>query len=110
MKRYMLQDIEVWWEVELWTTKKTRVYEPGISKIRRVRLKRSKAGYEFFWWSKSKICSLAAAKVGGIMANNTYRAQFIYDNLMIQNNVIHESYRHGVKKLLFMGYSPDNYI
>ena len=44
---------------------------------------------------------LAAAKVGGIMANNTYRADFIYQNLMIQNHVIHLSYKYGVKKLLF---------
>ena len=48
---------------------------------------------------------LAAAKVGGIIANNTYRADFLYDNLMIQNNVIHHSYIHGVKKLLFLGSS-----
>ena len=46
---------------------------------------------------------LAAAKVGGIMANNRYRADFIYENIMIQNNVIHQSYLHGVKKLLFLG-------
>lgn len=46
---------------------------------------------------------LAAAKVGGIVANNTYRAQFIYENLMIQNNVIHAAYLAGVKKLLFLG-------
>ncbi len=46
---------------------------------------------------------LAAAKVGGIVANNTYRADFIYENLMIQNNVIHQSYLNGVKKLLFLG-------
>ncbi len=46
---------------------------------------------------------LAAAKVGGIIANNVYRADFIYDNMMIQNNVIHQSYKHGVKKLLFLG-------
>ena len=46
---------------------------------------------------------LAAAKVGGIVANNTYRGEFIYDNLMIQNNVIHQSYLTGVKKLLFLG-------
>jgi len=46
---------------------------------------------------------LAAAKVGGIAANNTYRADFIYENLMIQNNVIHQSYLHGVEKLLFLG-------
>ena len=46
---------------------------------------------------------LAAAKVGGIMANNTYRADFIYENLMIQNNVIHSAYENKVKKLLFLG-------
>ena len=47
----------------------------------------------------------AAAKVGGIVANNTYRAEFIYENLMIQNNIIHSSYKYGVKKLLFLGSS-----
>ena len=47
----------------------------------------------------------AAAKVGGILANDTYRAQFIYENLMIQNNIIHSSYQYGVKKLLFLGSS-----
>ncbi|CAL2080160.1 GDP-L-fucose synthase [Tenacibaculum sp. 190524A05c] len=57
----------------------------------------------FFNKEKPEYVFLAAAKVGGIMANNTYRADFIYDNLMIQNNVIHESYRHNVKKLLFLG-------
>lgn len=48
---------------------------------------------------------LAAAKVGGIHANNTYPAEFIYDNLMIESNVIHQAYKHGVKKLLFLGSS-----
>lgn len=48
---------------------------------------------------------LAAAKVGGIFANNTYPAEFIYDNLMIQNNVIHEAYNAGIQKLLFLGSS-----
>ena len=47
----------------------------------------------------------AAAKVGGIVANSTYRAQFIYENLMIQNNIIHSSWKYGVKKLLFLGSS-----
>src|SRR6056297_775168 len=46
---------------------------------------------------------LAAARVGGIMANNTYRADFLYENLMIQNNVIHSAWKYGVKKLLFLG-------
>ena len=48
---------------------------------------------------------LAAAKVGGIHANNTYPAEFIYDNMMVQANVVHEAWRHGVKKLLFLGSS-----
>ncbi len=59
----------------------------------------------FFEIEKPDYVILAAAKVGGIVANNTYRAQFIYENLMIQNNVIHQSYLHGVKKLLFLGSS-----
>jgi len=59
----------------------------------------------FFEKEKPEIVVLAAAKVGGIVANMTYRAQFIYENLMIQNHVIHQSYMHGVKKLLFLGSS-----
>jgi GDP-L-fucose synthase len=58
---------------------------------------------EFFKTEKPEYVILAAAKVGGIVANNTYRAEFIYENLAIQNNVIHQSYLHGVKKLLFLG-------
>ena len=57
----------------------------------------------FFETEKPEYVFLAAAKVGGIVANNTYRAEFIYDNLMIQNNVIHQASLHGVKKLLFLG-------
>ena len=58
---------------------------------------------EFFERERPEYVFLAAAKVGGIVSNNTYRAQFIYENLMIQNNVIHQSYISGVKKLLFLG-------
>ncbi|GAB1308213.1 GDP-L-fucose synthase [Urechidicola sp. KH5] len=58
---------------------------------------------DFFELEKPEYVILAAAKVGGIVANNTFRAEFIYDNLMIQNNVIHESYLKKVKKLLFLG-------
>jgi len=58
---------------------------------------------EFFLNEKPEHVFLAAAKVGGIMANNTFRAMFIYENLMIQSNVIHEAYRNKVKKLLFLG-------
>lgn len=60
---------------------------------------------EFFKEEKPNYVFLAAAKVGGIMANNIYRGQFIYENLMIQNNVIHNAYVNGVKKLLFLGSS-----
>jgi GDP-L-fucose synthase len=60
---------------------------------------------EFFAAEKPEYVFLAAAKVGGIMANNTYRADFLYDNLAIQNNVIHQSYVNSVKKLLFLGSS-----
>lgn len=59
----------------------------------------------FFKEEKPDHVFLAAAKVGGIVANNTYRAEFLYDNLMIQNNVIHQAYVNGVKKLMFLGSS-----
>ena len=58
---------------------------------------------QFFAAEKPEYVVLAAAKVGGIIANNTYRGEFIYENLQIQNNVIHQAYLHGVKKLLFLG-------
>lgn len=59
----------------------------------------------FFEKEKPEYVFLAAAKVGGIVANNTYRAQFLYENLMIQNNIIHQSLMHNVTKLLFLGSS-----
>ncbi|NLR65296.1 GDP-L-fucose synthase [Chitinophaga varians] len=59
----------------------------------------------FFEQERPDYVFLAAAKVGGIVANNTYRGQFIYENLMIQNNVIHHAYLHQVKKLMFLGSS-----
>ena len=60
---------------------------------------------DFFRSEKPDVVVLAAAKVGGIHANNVFRAQFLYENLMIQNNVIHSAYEQGVKKLLFLGSS-----
>lgn len=60
---------------------------------------------ELFEQEKPEYVFLAAAKVGGILANSTYPAQFIYENLMIESNIIHASYRYGVKKLLFLGSS-----
>jgi GDP-L-fucose synthase len=59
----------------------------------------------FFKEEKPDYVFLAAARVGGIMANNSFRGEFIYDNLMIQNNIIHQAYRNNVKKLLFLGSS-----
>lgn len=59
----------------------------------------------FFETEKPDQVYLAAAKVGGIHANNTFPAEFIYDNLMVQNNVIHQAFLNGVKKLLFLGSS-----
>jgi GDP-L-fucose synthase len=67
---------------------------------------RNQAAVEaFFEAEKPEYVVLAAAKVGGILANNIYRAEFLYDNLAIQNNVIHSAYKNGVKKLLFLGSS-----
>ena len=60
---------------------------------------------QFFEHEKPEYVFLAAAKVGGIVANNTFRGEFLYDNLMIQSNVIHQSYAQGVRKLLFLGSS-----
>lgn len=68
-------------------------------------LRDQKAVAQFFAANKIDEVYLAAAKVGGIYANNTYPAEFIYDNLMIETNVIHQAYAHGVKKLLFLGSS-----
>ena len=62
-----------------------------------------KAVANFFALEKPEYVILAAAKVGGILANNTYPADFLYQNLQIQNNVIHNAYLSGVEKLLFLG-------
>lgn len=59
----------------------------------------------YFQKNKPEYVFLVAAKVGGIQANNTYPAEFLYDNMMIQNNVIHHAYLYKVKKLLFLGSS-----
>lgn len=68
-------------------------------------LRDQRAVFEFFQQENPDYVFLAAAKVGGIVANNTYRADFLYENLEIQNNIIHQSYKHGVKKLMFLGSS-----
>jgi GDP-L-fucose synthase len=80
----------------------TNLLLPEISELD---LTNQQAVADFFEREKPEYVLLAAAKVGGIHANNTYPAEFIYLNLMIQNNVIHQSYLHGVKRLLFLGSS-----
>jgi GDP-L-fucose synthase len=72
---------------------------------RELDLRRQDEVEAFFHRERPDYVFLAAAKVGGILANNTYRAAFLYDNLMIQSNVMDAAYRNGVKKLLFLGSS-----
>lgn len=68
-------------------------------------LKNQQLVADFFQSERPEYVFMAAAKVGGILANNIYRAEFIHDNLVIQNNVIHQAYLQGVRKLLFLGSS-----
>jgi len=87
-----------------------RLQKEGFSNLilktsKELDLRNQKQVEEFFAKEKPEYVFLAAAKVGGILANNTYRAEFIYDNLMIQNNVIHQAYVNNVKKLMFLGSS-----
>ena len=85
---------------------KNRGYSNIITKASsEVDLRNQAAVNEFFSDEKPEYVYLAAAKVGGIQANNTYRAEFLYDNLMIAANVIHAAYLHNVTKLLFLGSS-----
>lgn len=72
---------------------------PGLDLIRQNEVEK------FFEKEKPEIVFIAAAKVGGILANNTYRAEFLYDNLMIEASLIHNSYKFGVEKLIFLGSS-----
>lgn len=76
-----------------------------VASSKELDLRNQQAVEEFFDREKPDYVVLAAAKVGGIVSNNTYRADFMYDNLMIQNNIIHSSYIYDVKKLMFLGSS-----
>lgn len=88
----------------LWKNLQSKGYTNLIGKsISELNLMDPHAVNTFFAKEKPEYVILAAAKVGGIVANNTYRGQFIYENLMIQNNVIHAAYLNQVKKLLFLG-------
>jgi len=88
----------------LWKNLQSKGYTNLIGRtIHELDLMDPKAVNSFFEQEQPEYVILAAAKVGGIVANNTYRGQFIYENLMIQNNVIHAAYVHKVKKLLFLG-------
>jgi GDP-L-fucose synthase len=81
-------------------------YENIITRSsRELDLRNQLAVAEFFETEQPDYVFLAAAKVGGIVANNTWRAEFLYDNLMIESNIIHQSYNSGVQKLLFLGSS-----
>ncbi|MFO7525677.1 MAG: GDP-L-fucose synthase [Ignavibacteriaceae bacterium] len=73
--------------------------------LRELDLRNQSAVNNFFESEKPEVVIIAAAKVGGILANNTFRAEFIYDNLMIQTNLIHASYINKVEKLIFLGSS-----
>src|ERR1700710_2527293 len=68
-------------------------------------LRNQQAVHSFFEKEKPDYVFLAAAKVGGILANNTYRADFIYENLMMETNIIHAAWKSEVKKLMFLGSS-----
>src|SRR6186713_1655741 len=68
-----------------------------------VDLRNQQAVAEFMEAEKPDYVFMAAARVGGILANNTYRAEFIYDNIMIQSNIIHAAYLNNVTKLMFLG-------
>ena len=88
----------------LWNNLKSKGYTNLVGKtIDELDLMDARAVKKFFDEERPEYVILAAAKVGGIVANNTYRADFIYENLQIQQNVIGESFRQGVKKLLFLG-------
>ena len=90
----------------IWRNLKSKGYTNLIGKpSKELDLRNQLVVDEYFEQEKPEYVFLAAAKVGGIMANDTYRAEFIYNNLQIQNNVIHQSYVSGVKKLLFLGSS-----
>jgi GDP-L-fucose synthase len=89
---------------------KRRLEEDGYTNLivrtsKELDLRNQEAVFSFFATNKPEYVFLAAAKVGGIVANNSFRAEFIYDNLSIQNNIIHASYLNNVKKLLFLGSS-----
>ena len=81
-------------------------YENSLTRTsKKLDLRRQEATEAFFTQERTEYVFLAAAKVGGIVANNTYPAEFIYDNLMIEANIIHAAYASGVTKLLFLGSS-----
>ncbi|MBB1078206.1 NAD-dependent epimerase/dehydratase family protein, partial [Rhodoferax sp. 4810] len=88
----------------IWKNLESKGYSNLIGKTKEELDLLSQAAVEqFFAAEKPEYVFLAAAKVGGIVANNTYRGEFIYENLVIQNNVIHNAWKYGVKKLLFLG-------
>jgi GDP-L-fucose synthase len=84
---------------------KSKIYELFTIDKKKLDLRDQKKVFSYLKKIKPESVILAAAKVGGILSNNTFRAEFIYDNLAIQNNIIHGSYINGVKNLIFLGSS-----
>ena len=90
----------------IWRNLSTKGYKNLIGKSsKELDLRNQQTVEDFFIAEKPEYVFLAAAKVGGIHANNVYRAEFLYDNLQIQNNIIHSAWKYGVTKLLFLGSS-----
>lgn len=90
----------------IWRNLSTKGYQNLIGKSsKELDLRNQQTVEDFFIAEKPEYVFLAAAKVGGIHANNVYRAEFLYDNLQIQNNIIHSAWKYGVTKLLFLGSS-----
>jgi len=90
----------------IWRALEAEGYSNLIGKSsRELDLRNQQEVEDFFAAEKPEYVFLAAAKVGGIQANNVYRAEFLYDNLQIQNNIIHSAWKYGVTKLLFLGSS-----
>jgi GDP-L-fucose synthase len=100
-----LPAITVWWLGRSARTAPQWLWQPGAANVGRTRLRNQAAVAAFFEAERPAYVILAAAKVGGILANSTYPADFIRDNLQIQTNVIESARQSGVRKLCFLGSS-----
>lgn len=102
----MWQDTGGWWDRRLYASWNRKGLQILLHEhLAELDLRNQEAVNVFFEKEKPEYVFLAAAKVGGILANNTYRAEFLYDNLLMESNIIHAAYKNEVKKLLFLGSS-----